>query len=593
MSRREAGYARRSRRRLDVVRPGWLRSGWTARRAEATARPWSSGEPVRPSGRGKAVDAGFDQQRWLRGASARNWSALPGRVAAFWRRSLQARVAVTTLIVTGVFVFVVGLFLVNKISSGVLVAKRHGALVQADAGLQAATKSLGAYKAGEVNGLVVVANAYLANETTGINSGLYYTSVQSTTPVLAASVTNQPSVPEALRLRVQEGTQALLYGQARSPGAPSSAHPTTVLYVGELVTGAAGSFELYYIFPLTAEQQTIALVQRTVLAAGIGLMLLIAMITVLITRQVVGPVREVAQTAQRLSAGNLTQRVVVHGEDDLAVLGRSFNDMAASLQRQIRRLEDLSRLQRRFTSDVSHELRTPLTTVRMAAEMLHEQRAELPPALKRSTELLYDELDRFEALLADLLEISRYDAGVARLDLDTVDVRAIVSTAVAASLPLARHQGSEVIVRAPSEPALADVDPRRIERILRNLLGNAIDHGEGRPVLVRVATNGTALTISVRDHGVGLRAGEAGLVFNRFWRGDPSRSRLTGGSGLGLAISNEDARLHGGWLQAWGERGQGALFRLTVPVHADHPLGAKPVPLDPDAEELAWSGGKP
>ena len=593
MSRREAGYARRSRRRLDVVRPGWLRSGWTARRAEATARPWSSGEPVRPSGRGKAVDAGFDQQRWLRGASARNWSTLPGRIAAFWRRSLQARVAVTTLIVTGVFVFVVGLFLVNKISSGVLAAKRHGALVQADAGLQAATKSLGAYKAGEVNGLVVVANAYLANETTGINSGLYYTSVQSTTPVLAASVTNQPSVPEALRLRVQEGTQALLYGQARSPGAPSSAHPTTVLYVGELVTGAAGSFELYYIFPLTAEQQTIALVQRTVLAAGIGLMLLIAMITVLITRQVVGPVREVAQTAQRLSAGNLTQRVVVHGEDDLAVLGRSFNDMAASLQRQIRRLEDLSRLQRRFTSDVSHELRTPLTTVRMAAEMLHEQRAELPPALKRSTELLYDELDRFEALLADLLEISRYDAGVARLDLDTVDVRAIVSTAVAASLPLARHQGSEVIVRAPSEPALADVDPRRIERILRNLLGNAIDHGEGRPVLVRVATNGTALTISVRDHGVGLRAGEAGLVFNRFWRGDPSRSRLTGGSGLGLAISNEDARLHGGWLQAWGERGQGALFRLTVPVHADHPLGAKPVPLDPDAEELAWSGGKP
>ena len=439
----------------------------------------------------------------------------------------------------------------------------------------------------------MVANSYLANTTTGTNSGLYYTSVQSTAPALAASVVNQPAVPQALRLKVQQGTQSLLYGQARSPGAPRSAHPSTVLYVGELVTATVGSFELYYIFPLTAEQQTIALVQRTVLAAGIGLMLLIAMITILVTRQVVGPVREVAQTAQRLSAGNLTQRVVVHGEDDLAVLGRSFNDMAASLQRQIRRLEDLSRLQRRFTSDVSHELRTPLTTVRMAAELLYEQRAQLPPALTRSTELLYDELDRFEALLADLLEISRYDAGVARLELDTVDVRGIVSTAVAASLPLANHQGSEVIVSAPSEPALAEVDPRRIERILRNLLGNAIDHGEGKPVRVRVATNGTALTISVRDNGVGLRAGEAGLVFNRFWRGDPSRSRLTGGSGLGLAISNEDARLHGGWLQAWGERGQGALFRLTIPVHADHPLGARPVPLDPDEEELAWISGQP
>ena len=539
------------------------------------------------------MDARFEQRDWLGRSTVRDWSStFPGRITAFWRRSLQARVAVTTLLVTGVFVLVVGVFLVNKISSGVLAAKRHGALVQADAGLQAATKSLSAYRAGDVNSLTVVAKPYLANTTTGTNSGLYYTSVQSTSPVLAAFTVDQPAVPEALRSTVQEGTQALLYGQAKPPGAPSSAHSSTALYVGELVTGAAGSFELYYIFPLTAEKQTIALVQRTVLAAGIGLMLLIAMITILVTRQVVGPVREVAQTAQRLSAGNLTQRVVVHGEDDLAVLGRSFNDMAASLQRQIRRLEDLSRLQRRFTSDVSHELRTPLTTVRMAAEMLYEQRAELPPALTRSTELLYDELDRFEALLADLLEISRYDAGVARLELDTVDVRAIVSAAVAASLPLAKRQGSEVIVSAPSEPALADVDPRRIERILRNLLGNAIDHGEGRPVRVRVATNGTALTISVRDHGVGLRAGEAGLVFNRFWRGDPSRSRLTGGSGLGLAISNEDARLHGGWLQAWGERGQGALFRLTIPVHANHPLGAKPVPLDPDEEELAWIGGQ-
>ena len=536
---------------------------------------------------GGRVDlSGAAERRWLDTGSMRSWPRdVPQAVVGFWRRSLQARVAATTLLVTGVFVFVVGLFLVNQIGSGVLSARRHGALVQADAGLNAATARLRPYGANGT-GLVTVATPYFANTTTGTNSGLFYTSVQSTTAALVT--TGQPAIPAALRAEVQQGTQALMYGQATLAGSP---HSTTVLYIGELITGQAGSFELYYIFPLTAEKQTIALVQRTVLAGGIGLMLLIAMIAVLVTRQVVGPVREVAQTARRLSAGNLTQRVVVHGEDDLAVLGRSFNDMAASLQRQIRRLEDLSRLQRRFTSDVSHELRTPLTTVRMAAELLYQDRDELSPALARSTELLHDELDRFEALLADLLEISRYDAGVARLELDVVDVRAIVSTAVAASLPLANRQGSEVVVRAPAEPALAEVDPRRIERILRNLLGNAIDHGEGQPVLVRVAADATTLTISVRDHGVGLRAGEAGLVFNRFWRGDPSRSRLTGGSGLGLAISSEDARLHGGWLQAWGERGQGALFRLTIPVHADHPLGAKPVPLDPDAEDLAWSGG--
>jgi two-component system, OmpR family, sensor histidine kinase MtrB len=547
------------------------------------------GDVLLSRGRVNLSGARFTERRWLDSGAARSRvTAWPQDISGFWRRSLQARVAATTLLVTGVFVLIVGLFLINQISSGILSAKRHGALVQADAGLTAATKTLSGY-GGQTSGLVTVATN-LANTTTGTQGGLYYTSVQSTAAVLTQALVGQPAVPDALRQEVQQGVQALQYARARPPGASRS---DTALFVGELVTGPAGSFELYYIFPLTSEKQTIALVKRTALAGGIGLMLLIAMIAILVTRQVVGPVREVAQTAQRLSDGNLTQRVVVHGEDDLAVLGRSFNDMAASLQRQIRRLEDLSRLQRRFTSDVSHELRTPLTTVRMAAEMLHEQRGQLTPELARSTELLHDELDRFEALLADLLEISRYDAGVARLDLDTVDVRAIVATAVSASLPLAQHQGIDVIVNAPSEPALAEVDPRRIERILRNLLGNAIDHGEGRPVLVRVATDGTALTITVRDHGVGLRAGEAGLVFNRFWRGDPSRSRLTGGSGLGLAISSEDARLHGGWLQAWGERGRGALFRLTIPVYADRPLAAKAVPLDPDEEDHAWNALDP
>ena len=586
MSWRESGAVRRSRRRWDPAR---LVQRYAGRRApgDPPARSARRSDVARSRGRVNLSGSRFSDRRWLDAGAARNQlESWPRRVSGFWRRSLQARVAATTLLVTGVFVLVVGLFLINQISSGILAAKRHGALVQADAGLATATKLLSGY-GGQTSGLVTVAQT-LAAATTGTQGGLYYTSVQSTAPILAPVVVNQPFVPDALRQKVQQGVQALQYARTRPPGA---ARADTALFVGELVTGSAGSFELYYIFPLTAEKQTIALVKRTVLAGGVGLMLLIAMITILVTRQVVGPVREVARTAQRLSDGNLTQRVVVHGEDDLAVLGRSFNDMAASLQRQIRRLEDLSRLQRRFTSDVSHELRTPLTTVRMAAEMLHEQRAELSPALARSTELLHDELDRFEALLADLLEISRYDAGVARLELETVDVRAIVATAVAASLPLAEHQGIEVMVSAPSEPALAEADPRRIERILRNLLGNAIDHGEGRPVLVRVATDGTALTISVRDHGVGLRAGEAGLVFNRFWRGDPSRSRLTGGSGLGLAISSEDARLHSGWLQAWGERGQGALFRLTIPVHADQPLAAKPVPLDPEEEELAWYGG--
>jgi two-component system, OmpR family, sensor histidine kinase MtrB len=126
------------------------------------------------------------------------------------------------------------------------------------------------------------------------------------------------------------------------------------------------------------------------------------------------------------------------------------------------------------------------------------------------------------------------------------------------------------------------MDVRRVERILRNLLCNALDHGEGKPVVITIGYDEDAVAVTVRDHGIGLRPGEPGLVFNRFWRGDTSRSRLTGGTGLGLAISLEDARLHEGWLQAWGERGRGAQFRLTLPRRAGHTLMSSPLPLNPD-----------
>ena len=137
----------------------------------------------------------------------------------------------------------------------------------------------------------------------------------------------------------------------------------------------------------------------------------------------------------------------------------------------------------------------------------------------------------------------------------------------------------------PAGPCIAEVDPRRVERILRNLVVNAIEHGDGHPVRSPCAATSTAVAVSVRDHGVGLRPGEAGLVFNRFWRADPARARTTGGTGLGLAISLEDARLHEGWLQAWGEPGQGSCFRLTVPRRAGTPIDRSPLPLVPDGQQ--------
>jgi two-component system sensor histidine kinase MtrB len=506
-------------------------------------------------------------------------------VARAWSASLQLRVAVTTLVISGVVVLIIGIFLVDQISGGVLRTKRSAAIAQVDTAMASARPALGETNFADVQG---VANAVtnLKNELAlnGNDAGLYRVVIKSDVQLEAlADVFDNDAMPVGLQSLVERGKPAMQYAHVQaSRGGPV----VPGLIVGESVQAQGGMYEIYYLFPLTVEQDTIALVQRTVLLAGLGLVLFVAMIAVLVTRQVVRPVRVAARTAARVAGGDLSQRIRVSGSDDIARLGQSFNEMAGSLQRQIQQLEQLSRLQRRFTSDVSHELRTPLTTIRMASEVLYTRRADFPPQLARSAELLQAELDRFEGLLADLLEISRYDAGVARLEAEDIDLRSVVARVVESQRALAARQGSEIVTTVPDELVPVEVDSRRVERILRNLIGNALDYGEGRPVVVTVAADDAAAAVTVRDHGVGMRPGEVGLVFNRFWRGDPSRSRLTGGTGLGLAISLEDARLHGGWLQAWGDRGSGAQFRLTLPRRVGDVLSSSPLPLEPaDAVE--------
>jgi two-component system sensor histidine kinase MtrB len=356
-----------------------------------------------------------------------------------------------------------------------------------------------------------------------------------------------------------------------------------VLIIGSVVFAPlVGPYRLYHVFPLTSEARTLDLVRRTAAVAGLLLVLLLALIALLVTRQVVSPVRVAAQIAERLAGGRLEERMKVRGEDEIARLATTFNAMADALQRQIRQLEDLSRVQRRFVSDVSHELRTPLATVRMAADVLHEGRSAYGPSAARSAELLHAELNRFEELLVDLLEISRYDAGAASLEAEAADLVPLVLRSVDQARLLAERKGSEIDVSGvPAGPVVADVDTLRIERVLRNLVVNAIEHGEGRPIEVSLAADESAVAIVIRDRGIGLKPGEAGLVFIRFWRGDPSRTRTTGGTGLGLAIALEDVRLHGGWLQAWGEPGAGAVFRMTLPRTAGALLETSPLPLGP------------
>lgn len=359
---------------------------------------------------------------------------------------------------------------------------------------------------------------------------------------------------------------------------------TTVpgILVGSSVTvPAAGPYELYFLYSLEPEQRTLEFVQRVLGAAAVVMVGLIGGMTWLVTRQAVRPVRAAARVAERLADGHLSERMAVRGVDEMATLARSFNDMADSLQDQIHRMEQMSALQRRFVSDVSHELRTPLTTIRMAAEVLHEARDTMAAAPARSAELLAMQLDRFEDLLADLLEISRFDAGAAMLDAEARDVRDIVTRAVEQASPLAERRGVWLHVELPATRVVADVDPRRVERVLRNLLVNAIEHGEGRAVEVRLASDDRALAVTVRDHGVGMTAEEVEHVFDRFWRADPARARTTGGTGLGLAIAIEDAHLHGGRLEAWGRPAAGAVFRLTLPLRAGLTAAASPLPLVP------------
>ncbi|PRQ10810.1 two-component sensor histidine kinase [Corynebacterium sp. 13CS0277] len=362
------------------------------------------------------------------------------------------------------------------------------------------------------------------------------------------------------------------------------------LIIGTPTDSDISNLELFLVFPLDNEEATMALTRGLLTAGGLVLVLLLVVIAWLSTKQVTGPLRSAARIAERFAGGHLRERMLVDGEDEMARLAESFNAMAESLSKQIRQLEEYGDLQRQFTSDVSHELRTPLTTVRMAADMISDQKDDLDPVTRRAAELMVRELDRFESLLADLLEISRHDAGMADLAEERVDVRAVVSSAWQQTQHLAAELGVPVLFDLPDEPVYATIDSRRIERILRNLLANAIDHSESRPVEVLFAANEEAIAITVTDHGVGLKPGQEDLVFNRFWRADPSRVRHSGGTGLGLAISHEDAVLHGGVLDAAGTPGVGSVFRLTIPRTPGEYFMTSPLELlPPEPVEDDWA----
>ncbi|MFI6596186.1 MtrAB system histidine kinase MtrB [Nonomuraea sp. NPDC050536] len=545
--------------------------------------------------------------RQILGGVRRRARRAAGKVRRLWRRSLQLQVVTSTLVISVTVVVVLGVFLSDQINKSVINGRQSSAAQQAfadrvkiaDALSQKPddTKAADPGKATPVDPLDEAMDAITGSgESTSKKPYEVLIFNPAKPDGSRASGSVQPeNVPLSLQRDLARQAQQGHYepkGIRTTIAFTGSPGKLTVVIGAIIMTPTGENYEIYHFFPLTEEEAMLSNVRVAIIVVGLGLVLLLAAIAYLVTRQVVSPVRLARQAAERLASGKLDERLKVRGEDDLARLATSFNEMAANLALKIHQLEELSQVQRQFVSDVSHELRTPLTTVRMAADLLYDAREDFDPMASRSAELMQAQLERFESMLADLLEISRYDAGAATLDLDSTDVRDVVLRAIADSEALAERHSTRFELRLPNEPCMAEIDSRRVERILRNLLFNAIEHGEGKDVVVTVSADRDAVAVAVRDHGIGLKTGEDTMVFDRFWRADPSRARTIGGTGLGLAISREDATLHGGWLQAWGQPGDGSQFRLTLPRNAGADLKGSPLSLVPPEVEMrrTWRG---
>ena len=529
----------------------------------------------------------FGSRRRIHRRSAplvRGLGALGRAISLAWRRSLQLRVVSLTLGLSLAVILVLGFVLTSQITDRILEVKVGAATEEIERARTTVSGIVGGEETRSLDSSLQLARNTLIDRKADAGAGLAGTFdavliVAGDGPRAATAAGPIDQIPNTLRDFVKAGQVSYQYATVHTDGFSGPA-----LIVGSPTSSSNASvtnLELYLIFPLNNEESTITLVRGTMATGGVVLLGLLAAIALLVARQIVLPVRSASRIAERFAEGHLTERMPVRGEDDMARLAVSFNDMAESLHRQITQLEEFGNLQRRFTSDVSHELRTPLTTVRMAADLIHDHAEDLEPALRRSIELMVDELDRFEGLLSDLLEISRHDAGVAELAVEAIDLRSTVKSALDSVGHLAEDANVELIVDMPADGIVAEVDPRRVERILRNLIANAIDHAERKPVRIRMAADADTVAVTVRDYGVGLRPGEEKLVFSRFWRSDPSRVRRSGGTGLGLAISIEDARLHQGRLEAWGEPGKGACFRLTLPLVRGHKVTSSPLPVKP------------
>lgn len=501
------------------------------------------------------------------------------------------RTVISTLLFTSLALLAAGAFLSNQISSALFSERFNQISKESERGLTQArsilesasttdrvsTQSLvnSTLATLEGDGATVIRDFVLKPVPVAGDENLYVG------PTASGSLTTRV-VPDDLAQSVQNDSG--IFWRSIELGVSSEKEPGIIIGTKVLIPPGR-EYGLYLVYDLSSVQSTLEFINRAMVFTGVVLLLVVGFISWSVSRTVVRPVADAAYVSERIAAGDLDRRMKVAGKDEVARLGTAFNHMAQSLQEQITALNNLSAMQQRFVSDVSHELRTPLTTVRMAAELIHDARENFDPLTSRSAELMYEQIERFQNLLNDLLEVSRFDAGVAVLDRESTDLNVIVRKVIDIATPVADEYGSIIRFNAPAEGCVAEFDPRRVERIVRNLVLNAVEHGEQNPIDITIGQNDSSVAVTVRDYGIGMSPEACRHVFDRFWRADPARARTTGGSGLGLSISMEDTRLHNGRLEAWGKKEVGSVFRLTLPRTEFDSITSSPLPLEPPVTE--------
>jgi two-component system sensor histidine kinase MtrB len=322
--------------------------------------------------------------------------------------------------------------------------------------------------------------------------------------------------------------------------------------------------DLYFVFPAADVEAALAQLRLGLVVAGL-LAILVALVTAgFIARGILRPVDAAARAARTIAEGDLTARVPEGGRDEFGRWAAEFNRMAATLETTVGRLESAQQQNRRFVADVAHELRTPLTALVAEASLIETGSEGLTPNARRAAELLVADVRRLRTLVDELMEISRFDADAETVTLEPVDLGRVVRGVVAARLPGAT-------IALPPRPVVVESDPRRLDRILGNLLDNARDHAPGGPVEVSLTRTAHGAVIVVADRGPGVEREALPRLFDRFYKADPSRRG--GSSGLGLAIAAEHAALLGATLRARARPGGGLVFALTLPVTGPLPAG--------------------